>query len=127
MEHLHPDDAVEQVRSIHDALSPGGIYICITPNRWSGPHDISRYFDDEATGFHLREYTVAELTAMFREAGFARVQVLVGSGGVHVPMAARLVTALERGLQRLPRNVGRRLARQLPLRVILGAKVLAQK
>ena len=127
MEHLHPDDAVEQVRSIHDVLSPGGIYICITPNRWSGPHDISRYFDDEATGFHLREYTVAELATMFREAGFARVQVLVGSGGVHVPMAVRVVTALERGLQRLPRNVGRRLARQLPLRMILGAKVLARK
>ena len=58
MEHLHPDDAFEQLQSIYKALMPGGIYICSTPNRIFGPNDISAYFDKVATGFHLKEYTV---------------------------------------------------------------------
>ena len=38
MEHIHPDDAVEQLRSIYRILAPSGVYICVTPNRLSGPH-----------------------------------------------------------------------------------------
>ena len=57
MEHLHPDDALEQLQGIWRALRPGGVYICLTPNRVNGPHDISQYFDSVATGFHLKEYT----------------------------------------------------------------------
>ncbi|HEY9660429.1 MAG TPA: class I SAM-dependent methyltransferase, partial [Allocoleopsis sp.] len=49
MEHLHPEDAVEQLQNIYRALAPGGIYICITPNRLSGPHDISHHFDEIST------------------------------------------------------------------------------
>ncbi|MDP9179471.1 MAG: class I SAM-dependent methyltransferase, partial [Gemmatimonadota bacterium] len=41
LEHLHPDDAVEQLRSVRSVLKPGGTYLCVTPNRLSGPHDIS--------------------------------------------------------------------------------------
>src|SRR5688572_21898007 len=37
MEHVHPDDALEQLTNIYRALAPGGVYICITPNRLSGP------------------------------------------------------------------------------------------
>ena len=57
MEHLHPDDALEQLGEIYRALGPGGVYVCITPHRFSGPHDISRFFDAEARGFHLKEYS----------------------------------------------------------------------
>src|SRR6185503_12322595 len=56
MEHLHPDDAMDQLRNVYESLAPGGLYICITPNRLSGPHDVSQYFEDVATGFHLKEY-----------------------------------------------------------------------
>src|SRR5262245_37662843 len=69
MEHLHPDDAREQLANIFAALVPGGLYVCITPNRLDGPHDISRWFSDEATAFHLKEYTVTELERIFRAAG----------------------------------------------------------
>ena len=55
MEHLHPDDAVEQLHNVYRALKPGGAYICITPNALWGPHDVSRRFDREPTGFHLKE------------------------------------------------------------------------
>src|SRR5262249_3741963 len=57
MEHVHPEDALEQLKTIHRCLRPGGVYICVAPNRINGPHDISRYFDKVATCFHLKEYT----------------------------------------------------------------------
>ena len=41
MEHLHPEDAVGQLNNILDALAPGGAYLCVTPNKLNGPHDIS--------------------------------------------------------------------------------------
>lgn len=127
MEHLHPDDALEQLDNIYQALAPRGVYVCITPNRLSGPHDVSRYFDEDATGFHLREYTVGELTEMFRAVGFRRMQVLIGAGVVHVKIPAAFINTVERILGRLPREFGRTLARRLPLRVILGVKLVARK
>ena len=75
MEHLHPDDAMEQLRNIATALRPGGRYICITPNRLTGPHDISAAFDEEARGFHLREYTYRELARALRVAGLRQIRV----------------------------------------------------
>lgn len=127
MEHLHPDDAAEQLRNIHSSLAPGGVYICITPNRWSGPHDVSRYFDEVATGFHLREYTVSELAQMFREAGFRNLKVLLGGRSSHVAAPVVLVSKLERLLEKMPPDFGRKLARKLPLRAILGAKLVGRK
>jgi len=127
MEHLHPDDAMEQLRSIHESLTPGGVYICLTPNRWSGPHDVSRYFDEVATGFHLHEYTVSELDALFREAGFSHVAALLGGKGSHVRVPVGVIGVLERTLERLPARFSKGLARRLPLRVILGAKLIARK
>jgi SAM-dependent methyltransferase len=76
MEHLHPDDALEQLRNIALALKPGGKYLCITPNRLTGPHDISAVFDDEPRGFHLREYTYGELASLLKGVGFRRTRVV---------------------------------------------------
>ena len=127
MEHLHPDDAAEQLGNIYQALVPGGVYVCITPNRLSGPHDVSRYFDEVATGFHLREYTVSELTRLFRAAGFRKFEVLAGGGGFHFSVPPLLVEKIEQFLGVLPARLGRTLARGLPLRLILGTKLLARK
>ena len=44
MEHLHPEDAIDQVQEIYRILRKGGKYICITPNGINGPHDISRFY-----------------------------------------------------------------------------------
>jgi ubiquinone/menaquinone biosynthesis C-methylase UbiE len=73
MEHLHPDDALEQLINIYRVLVSGGVYICITPNRLSGPHDISWHFDAIATGLHLKEYTVTELYDLFRKVQFSKI------------------------------------------------------
>lgn len=66
MEHLHPDDAVEQLTHIYRVLAKQGKYVCVTPNRLSGPHDVSGYFDKVATGFHLKEYTHRDLSDLFK-------------------------------------------------------------
>lgn len=127
MEHLHTDDAAEQLQNIYQALAPGGTYVCITPNRLSGPHDVSRTFDDVATGFHLKEYSVTELSQMFSAAGFRELKVLVGARGFHLKTPIPVIKTVESILASAPRPLGRTLARGLPLRLVLGIKVIARK
>lgn len=85
MEHIHPDDAREQLQNIYSALDPGGLYFCVTPNRLTGPHDISRRFDKVATGFHLHEYTIRELHGIFNKV-FRRVTYVPMSDGREFPV-----------------------------------------
>jgi len=125
MEHLHPDDAREQLGNIFAALAPGGAYVCITPNRLDGPHDISRWFSDEATGFHLKEYTVTELQRLFREAGFRQVSAYARSKGVWTPVPLALILGLETTLQRAPVKQRKALARRWPLRNLLNCALVA--
>jgi SAM-dependent methyltransferase len=73
VEHVHPDDVVEQLAEIHRVLKPGGIYYCVTPNRLFGPHDISGVFETVAKGLHLKEYTIGDLARLFRNAGFEEI------------------------------------------------------
>lgn len=114
MEHLHPDDAVEQVANIHRTLGPGGVYICLTPNRLLGPSDISAFFDDEPSGFHLREYTTGDLVDLFQRAGFRRVRVIAIVAGRRFYLTSRPFVAIEAVAVRLPRWLRRtRLARKL--------------
>jgi SAM-dependent methyltransferase len=130
MEHLHPDDALEQLRNIVTCLRPGGSYICITPNRLTGPHDISAAFDLEPRGFHLAEYTYGELIPTFKRSGFRRVRVLervptrlarLGSGAAALPAFPYL--AAERIARVLPRN----LVRRTLMRRLLGLNIVAER
>jgi SAM-dependent methyltransferase len=126
MEHLHPDDAVEQARNVVRALNRKGVYICITPNRLGGPNDISGYFDEVPTGFHLKEYTVSELRALFLSVGFSSVSQFVGTRGLYVEQPAWFVGYLERLLDTLPRRICRRTA-QSPLRMLLTPRLVARR
>jgi 2-polyprenyl-3-methyl-5-hydroxy-6-metoxy-1,4-benzoquinol methylase len=127
MEHLHPDDALEQLRNIERALSPDGVYLCITPNRLYGPSDVSGHFCAEPRGFHLHEYTLAELTGALQAARFARVVPYVGCRGLYFPFSRRPLLELERLLARLPYPLRRRLADTKLLRPLLGLRVAAYK
>ena len=127
MEHLHPDDAVDQLANIYRSLVPGGRYVCITPNRLSGPHDVSRYFDDVASGFHLKEYTLRELSGVFSRVGFRRFQALVGARGFELRVPALFPRTIEFLLEKAGGGFGRKVARGLPLRLILGVKLIAWK
>ena len=127
MEHLHPDDAIEQLRNIHRALKPGGVYLCVTPNRVYGPSDISAFFDDEPRGFHLKEYTLPEILAIFRRAGFSRSHVYMGARGYFLRCPAFCVRAVEKTLLSLPASWRRRLADSKVARALLGLRVAAIK
>ena len=94
MEHLHPADAMTQLRGIAGALRPGGHYICITPNRHTGPHDISAAFADEAQGFHLHEYTYPELRTAFQAAGLRKPRVIERAQGRSLAHLARRLRAV---------------------------------
>ena len=127
MEHLHPDDALEQLRNIFAALAPGGLYVCITPNRLDGPHDVSRSFSEEPEGFHLKEYTVTELEALFLATGFRRVAAYARTKSLCIRVPLSLIRALEAVLQRMPVGQRRALARRWPLRRLLNAGLVATR
>lgn len=124
VEHLHPDDMLEQTAAVARMLRPGGIYICITPNRLSGPHDVSRPFADAPQGFHLREYTSTELAKQMRYAGFTEVRVLLSIRGRRFSPLLPLwtVTAVEVLLARVPLGIRRRVGRPLAAVKVIGIR-----
>jgi SAM-dependent methyltransferase len=111
MEHLHPEDAHTQLDGIFAALAPGGRYVCITPNRLSGPH----------------EYTVGELARLFREVGFRDLRVLIGARGRYAPFSPVPVVGLENALLRLSRRMRRRLAHTAPLPALLEIRLVGRR
>lgn len=127
MEHLHPDDARAQLRNVHTALAPGGRYLCVTPHPFLGPNDVSYYFDDVATGFHLREYTVSELSSAFRDAGFSSRRALVGSPGRTFELPVGVVRAVESGLAMCPAGLRRALASRLPFRALFSHRMVGRR
>ncbi|CAN5596483.1 hypothetical protein BH09PLA1_BH09PLA1_10190 [soil metagenome] len=118
MEHLPPDDATAQLAQVYRSLAGRGCYICLTPHRFSGPHDVSKFFADEACGFHLKEYTYAELRALFLGAGFEATQVWTGLKGRYFRLPQWIVLTIERAVGALPRSVGQMLCRSPLLRPV---------
>jgi len=75
LEHLHPDDALDHIEQVYTILKPGGCYIIVTPNKLTGPHDITRKFYPKSTvplGFHLNEVTYTDLKTQLTLIGFKR-------------------------------------------------------
>jgi SAM-dependent methyltransferase len=127
MEHIHPDDAMEQLRNLFTALAPGGSYYCVTPSRLNGPHDVSKYFDTVARGFHLKEYTVTELEKLFRSVGFKRIRAYATIRGRSLRLPVSLVKLVEAGVERLPASLRGKLGRKPIVSHVLSAGVLATK
>jgi ubiquinone/menaquinone biosynthesis C-methylase UbiE len=127
MEHLHPDDAREQLKNIYRSLSPGGRYLCVTPSKLYGPRDISAGFDETATGLHLREYSACELSGILREVGFRKVDFYAGARGAYIRVPSMLIAVAESVLGILPCRIRKRLADNAPMRALLGVRVGAVK
>ncbi len=127
MEHLHPDDALEQLKNIYNSLKMGGKYICNTPHRYNGPHDVSRSFETEANGFHLKEYTNHELRDLMRRVGFRHIYSLTGAKGFVIPFPVGALTLLERLITRLPSAWQKPFSRFLPIKILLGIRLVAVK
>ncbi len=127
MEHLHPDDAFEQLKNIHRALTPGGVYVCLTPNRLDGPHDITKYFESTARGFHLKEYTIEELNRLFKKVGFSKVRLLIGSKGKLLTILVLPSIICERLLAIFPYEMRKSLAVKVPFRTMLAIRIMGFK
>ncbi len=127
MEHVHPEDAFEQLRSIHRSLAPGGAYVCIVPNRISGPHDISRHFDEVATGFHMKEYTTTELASLLRSTGFRKIRSYVGARGTYFAVPQLFLIALEKLLGTMPFRLRANIGRRVPVRQLLEIRMAGWK
>jgi len=127
MEHLHPDDAILQLQNIYQSLAESGLYICITPNRLSGPHDISQYFDKTATCFHLKEYTGTELINLFRQVGFTDIKVSFGFRGVYLRPPLFVYHWAEKFLNAVPFVIRNKLTSSILVNNFLGITVIAKK
>jgi len=127
MEHLHPDDAADQLTEVCRVLKPGGRYMCITPSRVTGPHDVSCYFDYEATCLHLKEYDYGALRGLFRLAGFQNFSCSASIRGREIRLPYPAVRAVERGLLLLPRHIRASLTSSGSAQAILGLTVVAVK
>jgi 2-polyprenyl-3-methyl-5-hydroxy-6-metoxy-1,4-benzoquinol methylase len=128
-EHVPPDEILDYLRRIFELLAPGGQLITITPNWHVRPSDITRMFHPVRTvaaGVHLKEYTLREVTALLRQAGFARVatplvvlprrMVVCGNG------LAGLKRAAEHGLEALPYALARLFCRGAALSTTIATK-----
>ena len=127
MEHLHPDDALEQLQNIYRALVPGGIYMCSTPHRFMGPADISGYFDEVATGFHLKEYTYKELNKLFKSVGFKKVKSFNYVKGLRFKLPITLVIFFELLLSPFPRSLRKIISKKPLIKHILLIQLIATK
>jgi SAM-dependent methyltransferase len=125
MEHLHPEDGFEQVSNIARALKPGGKFVCMTPNRISGPHDISKFFDSTATCLHLKEYTNAELIDLFKRAGFRNITAFLSyKGTVLTPvLPSQPMVWLENLIAPLPQKIRQTFGHV----ALIGIKLIATK
>lgn len=120
MEHLHPEDAIDQLKGIYNAIIPGGIYICITPHRFTGPHDISKYFDNVATGFHLKEYTNKELYQLFKFIGFSKIDIFIGANGIYVKIPINFIILIEKFIEKFSYNLRKIISKGL----IFGFRII---
>lgn len=77
IEHLHPEDVPRHFGEAFRVLRRGGKLAVETPNRRTGPQDISRGFARTAEGLHLKEWTIGELVHEFQKVGFIKIRGLL--------------------------------------------------
>ena len=127
MEHLHPEDAKEQLRGIYNSLVHGGVYICLTPHKFMGPVDISKYFDNVATGFHLKEYTNEELFKLLKSVGFRKVQSFFCMKGICLKIPIYPSIIIEFLIRHLPYSLRKKISKTLLIRHLLSIRLIATK
>ncbi len=120
VEHLHPDDAARHFGLVHRILRPGGRYLLRTPERWTGPHDISRWFSETPQGFHLREWSYAELVHTARGAGYRSEQAYWTGRGRCLRWPLAMALAVESAVAHMPLGLRRTLGHKLVPMVALA-------
>ncbi len=127
LEHIHPKALHEHLVSIRRALVDGGYYILFTPNRLTGPHDISKFFSSSAQGLHLKEYTITEIRQKLLKAKFTKVSCYAGGKGWYLSIPIIFPILLESFLQALPFSLANRFSKLLPIKALLGIILVVKK
>lgn len=127
MEHLHPEDAKDQAKSILKMLKPGGRYICITPNKLLGPHDISRFFTEELLCFHLKEYSGTDLRNLFLEFGYKKVEFYSIIKGKKMNIPFFVIRLVEQFVSNFNQTTRAKFAKRHLFRIVLNATFSAVK
>ncbi len=128
IEHIHPDDVGERLRELYRVLKPGGRFLCRTPNRVSGPHDVSMYFDDVAHGTHMREYTYESLHRILRGAGFIRPRIIIAPRGFRLfELPYAVARPIEAAFATVPRKLHTFICRSHVARALLGITLMVEK
>jgi 2-polyprenyl-3-methyl-5-hydroxy-6-metoxy-1,4-benzoquinol methylase len=118
LEHIHSDEASDFLRKCRKLMRSGGVLWLITPNRLTGPGDATTLklpWGTPAIGLHLKEYTLAELSELLRQANFRKVESrLFGAGRGRRPtkprsLYARVKRAAEPVLAGVPFRFRRRI------------------
>jgi SAM-dependent methyltransferase len=121
LEHLHPDDIAPHFDMVHRLLRPGGVYVFDTPHRFSGPHDVSRFFGDTLDCFHFQEWSYREMRSLLAGRGFAKTAIHRRGRLFPDPAINALHDAVETLTGALPRPLRRPLSERLFQSVTLSA------
>jgi SAM-dependent methyltransferase len=128
-EHVPPDEILDYLWKIHKLLAPGGCLVTLTPNWHVRPSDVTFDFRGprvDPAGFHLKEYTLNEMTALLRAVGFSRVvtplvvtrrKIVIRGGGL-----AGLKRLFEPALEWLPFRLTEFLCRGLGLACTIATR-----
>jgi ubiquinone/menaquinone biosynthesis C-methylase UbiE len=127
MEHLHPDDAIEQLTSVFNVLKKGGTYTCITPNKLIGPADISRFYTKNLVGFHLKEYSTTDLSRLFRKIGFSKVYAHIYVKGQYIFIPLFVLQGIEFLLSLFSIKIRKRVTQLSIINRLFNAFITAKK
>lgn len=103
-EHLHPNDIGIHLAEIWRVLRTGGFYLFETPNRLTGPRDVSRFFVNTPQGFHLREYSIRDLAQILSTAGYGRIEIILRKRRVLSMPVAKIIEGMWRMLPKTQRR-----------------------
>ena len=111
IEHLHPEETLFHFNLVFRLLKYKGKYVFRTPHAFVGPTDISRYFSDVAEGFHLKEWTYADLYAVIKKIGYSKISEYWYAKGIMIKIPFWWMHNLEKIIKLFPREICRKVSR----------------
>lgn len=112
-EHLHPEDLEDQTKMIYKCLKYGGIYEIVTPHRYRGPHDVSKYFSSRAEGLHLKEYTIYEIYKILKKIGFKKINLIFKIRGLIILVPVALAFIIENIFRLFPDKIRKKILNKI--------------